>query len=471
LRRKHDSINRRRRVITIILTVSFLLSLAGLCPAQSEETGTTEEILEILKQRGIVTGEEYENLKKKAEEEKKKTETDYTVKWSNGLQVNRNDGAFKIKLGGRIQLDWGVIDPDSSLETNDENGVYGNNALKGSGVEFRRARLYVSGTLWEDFVFKAQYEFAGGSVGFKDVYLGMENIPFVGELIVGQMHEPYSLEELTSSNYITFMERSLPTVAFSPSRQTGIRASNAVLNKRMTWAAGLFYGDTDDDGNSEFGDFTDIDLTMRLTGLPIYGDDGRRLLHLGLGYSHQFRDEGETTARYRSRPEIHLTDVRLVDTDDIDLGSANLLNPEIALVWGPFSIQGEYYWTGLDSDVADNPTFQGAYLFGSWFITGEYRPYDISSGKFGRVKPIKNFYPTVAGGPGAWELGLRWSWLDLDDKDVLGGKQNDFTFGLNWYWNPNYRVMFNYIYADVKDRADAEDGNTNIFGMRFQVDF
>jgi GNAT superfamily N-acetyltransferase len=103
-------------------------------------------------------------------------------------------------------------------------------------VEFRRAGLYASGTLWKDYLLKAQYDFAGGDADWKDVYLGMENIPVVGTLLVGQMHEPFSLEELTSSNYITFMERSLPTGAFALSRKTGIRASDAVLSKRMTWA-------------------------------------------------------------------------------------------------------------------------------------------------------------------------------------------------------------------------------------------
>lgn len=471
----------RLRTRSIILAVWFLFTITGLCTAQAEEPGTTEEILKILKERGIVTDQQYDELTKKAEEEKKKQEKEYTVNWDNGINVERNDDAFKIKIGGRILLDWGVISPDSALERNEENGVYGDNALKGDGVKFRSARLGVAGALWEDFVFKAVYDFAGGSTGFKDVYLGMENIPVVGELLVGQMKEPFSLEELISGNYVTFMERSLPTAAFAPGRQTGIRASNAILDKRMTLAIGAFYGDTDDDEDSNFDDVTNADLTMRLTGLPLYADEGKRLLHLGLGYSHQFRDEGETTARYRNRPESNLTDVRLVDTGNIDLDSANLLNPEIAFVWGPFSLQGEYYWTKLDAKEAGDPTFQGAYLFGSWFITGEHRPYLTSSGIFGRVKPINNFFPTAKGGLGAWELGLRWSWLDLDDKDIQGGKENNFTFGLNWYWNPNYRLMFNYIYADVKDRGPfttsdgtmiiVEDGSANIFQMRFQVDF
>jgi phosphate-selective porin OprO/OprP len=464
--------------MTTILTVLFLLSLTGVCMAQSEETGTTEEILNILKQKGVVTAEEYENLRKKAEAEAKKKETDYTVKWNNGINVNRNDGAFKVKIGGRIHFDWALVDPDSSLENNENNGAYGSSALKGDGVEFRRARLYVDGTLWERFPFKAQYDFAGGEVGWKDVYLGMKDIPVVGELLVGQMHEPFSLEELTSSNYNPFIERSLPTGAFAPSRKSGIRASNAVLGKRMTWAAGLFYGDTDDDGDSNFDDIANTDFTLRVTGLPIYADKGGRLLHLGLGYSYQMRDEGETDLRYRNRPETHLTDVRLVDTGNFDSDGASLLNPEIAFVWGPFSFQGEYFWTSVDSNEANDPSFQGAYVFGTWFITGENRAYSTSSGKFSRVKPNGNF---MDGGIGAWEVGLRWSWLDLNDENIQGGEETNITFGLNWYLNPNYRILFNYIYADVQDRGPfedddgnliaTEDGSANIFTMRFQVDF
>jgi phosphate-selective porin OprO/OprP len=340
--------------------------------------------------------------------------------------------------------------------------------LKGNGVEFRRARIYLSGTLWNDYVFKAQYDFAGGDADFKDAYLGMKKIPVLGTLLVGQMHEPFSLEELTSSNYNPFMERSIATVAFAPSRKSGIRASNAVLNKRMTWAVGAFYGDTDNDGDSNFDDIKNFDFTARVTGLPIYRDDGEKLLHLGLGYSYQMRDEGKTTIRYRSRPESHLTDVRLVDTKSFDVDNASLLNPEAAFIWGPFSLQGEYFYSSVKSDEGDDPNFQGAYLLGSWFITGEHRAYSTSSGKFSRVKPKSNFRE---GGPGAWELAARWSWLDLKDSNIEGGEENNFTLGLNWYLNPNYRFMLNYIYADVKDREKALDGKANIYQARFQVDF
>lgn len=452
-----------------LLFVGIMLpTIAGTGFAADKPEVTAEEILELLKENGVVTQQQYDAVLKKAEARKEEQAKEYTVMWKDGINVNRNDGAFKVKLGGRIHLDWGFASGDSALDRNEANGVYGGNTLDGNGVEFRRARLYLSGTLWEEYLFKAQYDFAGGDADWKDVYMGKKNIPVLGTLLVGQMHEPFSLEELTSSNYITFLERSLPTGAFAPSRKTGIRASNTLYDSNMTWALGVFYGDTDDDGDSNFDDIDNTDLTVRVTGIPIYNNEGEQLLHLGLGYSYQIRDEGETEVRYRNRPEFHMTDVRLVDTGSFDADSVNLLNPELALAWGPYSLQGEYYWTSVDSTVADDPTFQGAYLYGSWFITGEHRPYSKSSGKFSRVKPNNNF---IGGGSGAWEIAARWSWLDLTDSNISGGDQNDLTLGVNWYLNPNNRIMFNYVFADVDSRDSAEDGDADIFAMRFQADF
>jgi len=454
--------------LSFVMTTLFLLAITASGGAESGKNVTTEAIIGILKEKGIITDQEYESLIKKADQKKKEEEKEYTVKWNNGINIARNDGTVKLKLGGRIHFDWGSIRPDSALRRNEENGVYGDNALKGDGVEFRRARIQMSGTLWENFLFKAQYDFAGSDADFTDVYLGVKNIPVVGTLLFGQMREPFSLEVRTSSNYITFMERALPIGAFTPRRNSGIRANNTLFNERLTWSIGAFYGDTDSDGDSNFDDVTNADLTFRFTGLPFYAHNGEKLLHLGLGYSYEMRDEGKTTARYRTRPESHLTNARLVDTGRIDLDSANLINPELALVWGPLSLQGEYFWTELDSKAAKDPTFQGAYLYGSWFITGEHRPYITSSARFGRVIPKGNFWDN---GPGAWELATRWSWVDLNDKRVKGGEETNYTLGVNWYLNPNYRLMFNYVYADVKDRADAEDGSTDIYQMRFQVDY
>jgi phosphate-selective porin OprO/OprP len=373
--------------------------------------------------------------------------------WKDGLRLDSADGAVKLKIGGRIQNDWAYYcTDDKDIGTADGDDF-------DEGVEFRRARLYVSGSIYDNVEFKAQYDFAGGDADFKDVYLGVKKVPYVGGVRVGHFKEPFSLEELTSSNYITFMERALPNT-FAPSRNTGVMLHDAVLDKRLTWAAG-FFRQTDDFGDGVGG--RDYNMTARLTGLPLYEEDGKRLLHLGVAYTHQNYEDD--VIRFRARPESHLAP-RVVDTGTIPAECGDLLGAEVAWVHGPFSLQGEYMHAFVegDSHFIGDPRFWAASLQASYFLTGEHRPYKTSSGTFDKVKPLANFGKD--GGPGAWELAARYSYLNLNDAGVSGGRLRDFTLGLNWYLNPNLRVMWNYVRADPSDGGDVD-----IFQMRLQLAF
>ena len=163
---------------------------------------------------------------------------------------------------------------------------------------------------------------------------------------------------------------------------------------------------------------------------------------------------GTKTAQRRdfsARPESYLTDDKLADTGDIATTRTNLINGELAWVWGPFSLQGEYYQAFLND--TGNPSFWGFYAYGSLCLTGENRKYDTSDGAFESITPRRNFDP-FQGGWGAWELAARYSYIDLNSNGINGGKEGNLTLGLNWYLNPNVRLMFNYINASVNDRTN-----------------
>jgi phosphate-selective porin OprO and OprP len=452
------------RFVAFFAVVAALNTLVGVCSLVAAEKTVTEQILDILKQEGKISDEKYQELTAKAQEEKGK-DTDFNVYWKDGLRFESNDGQFTLQMGGRVMVDWANIDADNPMRRDIERKE--GNTLEGSGVEFRRARVFVAGTIYDAVDFKAEYDFADGDTDFNDVYLGLSGVPYVGSIRVGHVKEPFSLEQQTSSNYITFMERALPA-AFVPARNTGFLLKNAVLDKRMTWSAGVFQ-DADDFGNS-FNDFEDWNVTGRLTGLPWYEEEGRQLLHLGLSYTHQFRDENDTTVRYRERPESHITDAHIVNTGSFAADAVDIVNPEAALVFGPFSLQGEYFYTWVNSQAEDDPEFDGFYIYGSYFLTGENRNYSAANGAFDRVKPKANFHPTE-GGWGAWEIGLRYSNLDLSDGNVNGGEADNFTAGLNWYLNPNVRWMTNYVYSDLENRENVNDDDLNILQTRFQIDF
>ena len=115
----------------------------------------------------------------------------------------------------------------------------------------------------------------------------------------------------------------------------------------------------------------------------------------------------------------------------------------------------------------EHPTFSAYYVMGSYFLTGESRPY--SGGAFGRPKPKRKF-DLKKGTMGAVEVAARMSRVDLSDGDFDGGVERNWTLGLNWYPHNNARVTFNYVAAYL-DRGDLDDELTTIVSMRFQVDF
>ncbi|HHT9116439.1 MAG: porin [Planctomycetes bacterium] len=385
---------------------------------------------------------------------------DFRVYWKEGLNFDTINKNFKLKIGGRIQQDWGWFREDKEIRDTIGDQV--------DGAEFRRARIYLSGTIYNNIDFKMEYDFAGGGrPSFTDVFVELKEIPVVGNFKVGHFKEPFSLEELTSSNYITFMERSLPNV-FAPARNTGMMLHNTLADKRMTWATGVFRN-ADDFGDSEGNESTEggYSFSGRLTGLPWYEEEGRKLLHTGIGYSYQNAFQNEI--RYRQRPEMGMAD-RFVDTGTIkDAEATHLFGPELALVYGPFSLQTEYIFANVDLEDGggSDPEFSGFYVYGSYFLTGENRRYSTKSGSFDMVKPKKIF--KWGESLGAIELAARYSALDLADEAISGGRLQDTTVGVNWYLNPNMRIMLNYVHSEAD--VSGKDGSADLVGMRFNIFF
>lgn len=374
----------------------------------------------------------------------------FKVYWKDGIRLDSADGSFKLRLGGRIQNDWmwgsagdGIADAFGDIV---------------SGNEFRSTRLYVEGEIYSNVEFKAQYDFAGGDVDLKDVYIGLKDLPF-GTLRAGHFKAGFSLEELTSSKYTNFMERSLPNL-FAAGREVGFGVNGYYKSERFTWNFGVFT-DADDYGNAKAHDDAYL-FAGRITFLPWV--DGKNLLHLGGALLYRDLPDGGAF-RYSSRAENHLLP-RYVDTHNFSANSSLAIGLEAAYITGSFHAGGEYMIQQNDAPDFDDPEFKGFYAYAGWFLTGETRNYKKSAGTWDRNKPNKPYGHD--GGTGAWEVLLRYSQLDLTDALINGGELKDITFGLNWYLNNNTRVMFNYIHAN---RSDIDNGTANIILTRFQIDF
>lgn len=321
------------------------------------------------------------------------------------------------------------------------------------------ARIYLQGQLYNDVIFKTEFEFAGRRITFKDVFIGMKNIPVVGTLLIGHQKEPFGLDQLTSSRFRSFMERAAPDL-FTPSRNIGIAATNTLLNKRLRWAVGAFSDSTD--GLANLGDPGRYNLTARISGAAVYADEGKRVLHLGLSASHKFHGP----FRFAQRPESHLAPA-LVNTGLLDLTSTDLLGLESALVLGPFSVQAESMLAWADpSQSRGTSLLWGAYVEASYYLTGESRNYRLAKGAFGRVRPLNNFQ--LGGrGWGAVQIAARFSHTDLNDGSIAGGRMQNYSAGVNWHLFPNMRFMLNYVHSNLMDGR----GHANIFQLRTQLDF
>ena len=391
--------------------------------------------------------------------------------WDDGFRIDSPGKKLKIKTNLLINVDAGTIDADKDLDEAFSD-------LEGSDIELRRLRLLVAGTVYDTMTFRAQFEFADDEFNIKDFWYGFNRVPYLGSLFIGHLKEPFSLEELTGSQSITFMERSLPTRAFAPGRNVGIKVRNTGFSERLHWAGGAFLniGDVknEDDLFDAFDEAVGYDLTARLAGIPWYSEEEDKLLHLGISYSHFFRDDDDSDARLRvsSRPESFLTDERLVDTGQFFVEKGDVTDFELAMKSGPFSLQGELFHAFTDADEEGDPHFWGLYLYGSFFLTGESRRYNIARATFTPEEPQHGFRPRK-GNWGAWEVALRYSYIDLNDEGIKGGKERNITVGLNIYFHRKIRLMFNYVHARVEDRAEPmiHDDSANIFQTRFQITF
>ncbi len=384
--------------------------------------------------------------------------------WNNSLEFQSATGAFHAKVGGRLHLDYAFIEQSRGLRR-----AFGRDHDMG---EFRRTRLGLYGRLYDSFSYRMEFDFANDGLGkFTDVWMQLENIPYFGAMRAGHFREPIGLDEQTSSNHITFMERNLAT-ALLPGRNLGIMVHNHGFDERLNWAVGIFKDVGAFPGSQDAGN--GYAFSGRLFGLPWYRDNGRRLLHLGMSYS-QRRPDGNAIG-YKTRPEINLA-VSYLDTEaylgfrlrDIDMQSENLVNLEAALVYGPFSMQGEYVRDQIRTRSDGSPSFSGYYLEASYIITGEHRNYQRIGGTFSRLTPRRNFTPNGADGWGAWQIALRRSRLNLSSGMIRGGEAENWTVGLNWQINPNVRLMLNYISADIQH--DLYKGRVNSVQSRFQFDF
>jgi phosphate-selective porin OprO/OprP len=338
---------------------------------------------------------------------------------------------------------------------------YTHRGLGSAQFSVRRADISLLHDLGLGWLFYADAQLVDGSLEFKDVYVRKQTSTF-GVVTIGNQQEPFGLEQYGSFRTTTFLERAT-TNALAPSRSVGISSSD--FRGPWIWSYGFFTAGTRDEDRTQRG----VALTGRVAYL--WKTDGG-LYHFALDYSTR-RAGPNNDQSFKSSPEVALTSSDdFLNTHTItDSNKVQRYGLEAAHVDGPFSWQAEYMEAHLQRNDGLPPLrFRGWYGYASWMVTGESREYRESNATFGPVVPNASWN---GHGGGALEVGVRLSMTDLNDRDIVGGKETNLTVGVNWYLDKSVRLSANLVHAiDLNKPGDPDSGKhpSAIVG-RFQYQF
>jgi phosphate-selective porin OprO/OprP len=402
----------------------------------------------------------------------------------------------KLIVNGRVHVDQWGFPKDSPGVNVMETGVPTIDPQ--DRLLFRRIRIGLRGTVPPgNMSYRLEIEFSGQDSTFRDLWLGWDDLAWFDRVRIGNQKRPYGLDHLHSSNYMVFLERPFVVDAFNEDNRRFGLASNGVSDDlRYNWRYGLFNQRLIQRVGEVIGDKYAIELAGRLASTWWYDElsDGRGYAHFGIAGTAAFPNENapliedlDNRARFRTLPEGQSTN-QWLDTGRITGGdSYQLLGIESVINLGNFQVGGEFMniWLQRKRGFGQDIYLHGAYLYASYFLTGEHIPWDRRMGVFSRIRPLENFFHVrtcdgrIGSGLGAWQVAGRLSYADFNDADIFGGRGRSATVALNWYWNANARLQFNYIFGRIDDRqapllaggTAIVSGDYQISGVRFMIDF
>lgn len=453
-----------KRVAVAVATVCATLS----APAFASDD--VKNLLDLMLKKGVITQQDYDqymtNNADAAENKQfkeKRLDSDvakanaYIQKnaeagqvMKNGLGFQSADGANSVALTGRLHWDARQF----------AQGPYQDR------MEVRRARFGIKGQIAKDFKYEWIGDFGvaasssvsssgtsdsgmsnqltGTDVAYVD-YAGIKDIGFR----VGRFKMPFSLEQLTSSNNIDTIERSLMGQVegeFVPAKETGAMVFGSPVSG-FTYALAASRGRGNADATTATGDVIGR-VTANFAELMGKKDF---VTHLGAAYSSGEVKNGTEikSGRTEAREEDKFFEVTS-GTRPSGVTTRTRQGLEMALAYDAFKLQGETFNVKYDDAGATDKEVKGNYVQAVWNITGEPHNYSNSAGTFGGLKVKSPF--TMNGGTGAWQLVIRHSELDGSNAGTIAtGKTSGakaWTYGINWVMNDNARIMLNYIKTD-----------------------
>jgi phosphate-selective porin OprO/OprP len=349
------------------------------------------------------------------------------------------------------------------------------------GTDFRRARLGFDGTAFGDWDYRILFDFGGSGVENSGQlyetwvqYTGFK--PF--RVRVGAFSPSIGMEDQASTSGMPFIERSVVEDLARGFAAGDTRLAAQVYGWGDTWlVSGAVTGRTIGVINTgtaaavpqTFGD--QVGFVGRAAFLPFHGDDWM----VQVGVHGSYVDRPPNTAgpaangvtplsahvvAFSNTQQLRVDGTKLINTGNIDAASADTIGAEFGAQKSNFIVQAEYEDFGVRrTDVASDPNFTGYYIEGLWTITGEPRNYNHQTAAFDAPIPVHPF-SWDDGTWGAWEVGVRYSDIDLNYHEgvagkaqpatgIRGGEEENVSLDLNWYPNSLVKFMLDYEHVHI----------------------
>ena len=487
------------KLVVATLAGSFLLGFGANALADS-----TDDILNALIAKGVLTEEEGALLVKGRELEKESKTKKPELIFKDGMTIATPDGKHSISLGGRIHADYRNFNHGKN-----EDRTNGNTANESDTFDVRRARIELKGKFYEYYDFQLSGDFAGQTNGNTGATLDQAwvNIGYYKpiQVRIGQFKVPLSMERKMSSNALDFMERSQhDTLGSFEDRGAMVWG---VPKDGLTYALAVVNGEGNKNRNDADSRVSELEYQANATiNFAQLMENKDAVLHFGLGASttdisknnngvtttgdNTFWFAGGNQARTEARGVNYLKMPSLTSIN----GVSNEIErkryaAEVAVAYGSVKLVGEYNRNNFSGDLTTTRSFNNSidswYLSALWNITGEKFADFYKEGIFTAVKPTNNFdFKTFSGG--TWQVGARYSTFDASDfnnatfASVNGAttsaangsvtttnttnsafEADAYTVGINFVPTPNTRFMLNFIQTNfdtpILIEGDKED--------------
>jgi phosphate-selective porin OprO and OprP len=402
-----EGIMKARGIVAILAVAVALLAVPSLSRADR-----TDDLIQILKDKGAITNEEAAILEKKAKPEAPSARDDWTKK----IEVGYKDGAFiktkddrftlltNVGVQGQYNYQW--------LENNTDRTTF----------TIRRARLIESGNAfypWLKFFVQITLEQA---VNLRDAYVTAAYYKWLTPQ-VGQFKVPFDREYLTSGFNLQLIERSIASTEFSLQRDVGLQVSGFPAGDLFEYRAGIFNGSgaNQDNVNNKFMYVGRLVLTP--FGPYPYSqsalDTPKRPL-LAIGAAGAFLPDLAPGER-RSIAGV------LGSTSEVPVRSdVYQLTGDGAFKWLNFSFEGAYHYRIIDPQLITRLGRQNA---SGYFVQAGYLIF-----------------------PKHFEIAGRYSYVNPDNPvQTSNNNQEEVTGGLSYYFEAHrLKLQANFTYLHTQ---------------------